>query len=151
MLGKAFIFYLIVVSQAVFSPTIPNSWHPSCTEIWLTHWNVKLKIWCMRVPFLSSLWHGQGLPNESWRITKVNNQYELCDTYPATLVVPATIPDEELKRVAAFRAKGRIPVSLQEQWTSFTKLFFLFFFFLLWVTFILDPLKHKPVMFVLSS
>ncbi|KAG7470901.1 hypothetical protein MATL_G00118800 [Megalops atlanticus] len=52
----------------------------------------------------------QGLPNESWRITKVNEHYELCDTYPATLVVPVTIPDEELKRVAAFRAKGRIPV-----------------------------------------
>ncbi|KAG7484338.1 hypothetical protein MATL_G00048570 [Megalops atlanticus] len=52
----------------------------------------------------------QGLPNESWRITKVNDQYELCDTYPATLVVPVNIPDEELKKVAAFRAKGRIPV-----------------------------------------
>ncbi|KAI1903163.1 hypothetical protein AGOR_G00024380 [Albula goreensis] len=52
----------------------------------------------------------QGIPNESWRITKVNDQYELCDTYPATLVVPVNIPDEELKRVAAFRAKGRIPV-----------------------------------------
>ncbi|KAJ8367980.1 hypothetical protein SKAU_G00080080 [Synaphobranchus kaupii] len=52
----------------------------------------------------------QGLPNESWRITKVNDQYELCDTYPATLVVPISISDEELRRVAAFRAKGRIPV-----------------------------------------
>ncbi|KAG5837119.1 myotubularin-related protein 2-like [Anguilla anguilla] len=52
----------------------------------------------------------QGLPNESWRITKVNDRYELCDTYPATLVVPVTAPDEELRRVAAFRAKGRIPV-----------------------------------------
>ncbi|XP_005472070.1 phosphatidylinositol-3,5-bisphosphate 3-phosphatase MTMR2 isoform X1 [Oreochromis niloticus] len=52
----------------------------------------------------------QGIPNESWRITKVNDHYELCDTYPSTLAVPVNIPDEELKRVAAFRAKGRIPV-----------------------------------------
>ncbi|KAM9385519.1 phosphatidylinositol-3,5-bisphosphate 3-phosphatase MTMR2 [Pholidichthys leucotaenia] len=52
----------------------------------------------------------QGVPNESWRITKVNDHYELCDTYPSTLAVPVNIPDEELKRVAAFRAKGRIPV-----------------------------------------
>ncbi|XP_023648320.2 phosphatidylinositol-3,5-bisphosphate 3-phosphatase MTMR2 isoform X1 [Paramormyrops kingsleyae] len=52
----------------------------------------------------------QGLPNESWRITKANEHYDVCETYPATLVVPANIPDEELKRVAAFRAKGRIPV-----------------------------------------
>uniref|UniRef100_A0A1A8GKD4 Phosphatidylinositol-3,5-bisphosphate 3-phosphatase MTMR2 n=1 Tax=Nothobranchius korthausae TaxID=1143690 RepID=A0A1A8GKD4_9TELE len=51
-----------------------------------------------------------GIPNESWRITKVNDHYELCDTYPSTLAVPVNIPDEELKRVAAFRAKGRIPV-----------------------------------------
>lgn len=41
----------------------------------------------------------------------MNDHYELCDTYPSTLVVPVNIPDEELKRVAAFRAKGRIPVS----------------------------------------
>ncbi|XP_053187259.1 myotubularin-related protein 2 [Scomber japonicus] len=52
----------------------------------------------------------QGIPNESWRITKVNDHYELCDTYPSTLAVPVNIPDEDLKRVAAFRAKGRIPV-----------------------------------------
>lgn len=53
----------------------------------------------------------KGIPNESWRITKVNDHYDLCDTYPSTLVVPVNMPDEELKRVAAFRAKGRIPVS----------------------------------------
>ncbi|XP_051902947.1 myotubularin-related protein 2 isoform X1 [Hippocampus zosterae] len=52
----------------------------------------------------------QGIPNESWRITKVNDHYELCDTYPSTMAVPVNIPDEELKRVAGFRAKGRIPV-----------------------------------------
>ncbi|KAK5618861.1 Myotubularin- protein 2 [Crenichthys baileyi] len=52
----------------------------------------------------------QGIPNESWRITKVNDHFELCDTYPSTLVVPVNIPDEEMKRVAAFRVKGRIPV-----------------------------------------
>ncbi|XP_063059927.1 myotubularin-related protein 2 isoform X2 [Engraulis encrasicolus] len=52
----------------------------------------------------------QGLPNESWRMSKVNDHYELCDTYPSTLVVPVTMPDEELKRVAAFRVKGRLPV-----------------------------------------
>uniref|UniRef100_A0A8D3B0S6 Phosphatidylinositol-3,5-bisphosphate 3-phosphatase MTMR2 n=1 Tax=Scophthalmus maximus TaxID=52904 RepID=A0A8D3B0S6_SCOMX len=52
----------------------------------------------------------QGIPNESWRITKINDHYELCDTYPSTLAVPVNIPDEELKRLAAFRAKGRIPV-----------------------------------------
>ncbi|KAG8136979.1 hypothetical protein E2320_005524 [Naja naja] len=51
----------------------------------------------------------QGIPNESWRMTSINEQYDLCDTYPALLVVPANIPDEELKKVAAFRSRGRIP------------------------------------------
>ncbi|XP_029410753.1 myotubularin-related protein 2 isoform X6 [Nannospalax galili] len=52
----------------------------------------------------------QGIPNESWRVTRINERYELCDTYPALLVVPANIPDEDLKRVAPFRSRGRIPV-----------------------------------------
>lgn len=53
----------------------------------------------------------QGLPNESWTISKVNSTYELCDTYPSMLVIPTNITDEDVKRVAAFRAKHRIPVS----------------------------------------
>ncbi|XP_074863506.1 phosphatidylinositol-3-phosphate phosphatase MTMR1 isoform X4 [Carettochelys insculpta] len=52
----------------------------------------------------------QGLPNESWKISKINSTYELCDTYPAVLVVPTSVKDEDLSKVAAFRAKGRIPV-----------------------------------------
>ncbi|KAL8180846.1 UNVERIFIED_CONTAM: Myotubularin- protein 1 [Gekko kuhli] len=52
----------------------------------------------------------QGLPNESWKISKINSMYELCDTYPAILVVPTSVKDDDLSRVAAFRAKGRVPV-----------------------------------------
>ncbi|KAI1898880.1 hypothetical protein AGOR_G00076960 [Albula goreensis] len=51
-----------------------------------------------------------GLPNESWTISKINSSYEVCDTYPALLVVPTSITEDELKRVASFRAKHRIPV-----------------------------------------
>uniref|UniRef100_A0A6I8NY38 phosphatidylinositol-3,5-bisphosphate 3-phosphatase n=2 Tax=Ornithorhynchus anatinus TaxID=9258 RepID=A0A6I8NY38_ORNAN len=52
----------------------------------------------------------QGLPNESWKISKINHNYELCDTYPAVLVVPTSVKDDDLSKVAAFRAKGRVPV-----------------------------------------
>ncbi|XP_077682093.1 phosphatidylinositol-3-phosphate phosphatase MTMR1 isoform X6 [Eretmochelys imbricata] len=52
----------------------------------------------------------QGLPNESWKISKVNSTYELCDTYPTIFVVPTSVKDDDLSKVAAFRAKGRIPV-----------------------------------------
>ncbi|XP_036113815.1 myotubularin-related protein 2 isoform X3 [Molossus molossus] len=64
--------------------------------------------WKLYDPLLE--YRRQGIPNESWRITKINERYDLCDTYPALLVVPANIPDEELKRVASFRSRGRIPV-----------------------------------------
>ncbi|KAJ0055793.1 hypothetical protein NL108_011385, partial [Boleophthalmus pectinirostris] len=52
----------------------------------------------------------QGLPNESWTISKINSSYELCDTYPSVLVIPTNISDEDIRRVALFRAKHRIPV-----------------------------------------
>uniref|UniRef100_UPI0037E965B4 myotubularin-related protein 1a isoform X2 n=1 Tax=Semicossyphus pulcher TaxID=241346 RepID=UPI0037E965B4 len=52
----------------------------------------------------------QGLPNESWTISKLNSSYDLCDTYPSTLVIPTNICDDDVKRVATFRAKHRIPV-----------------------------------------
>uniref|UniRef100_A0A452RTP6 phosphatidylinositol-3,5-bisphosphate 3-phosphatase n=1 Tax=Ursus americanus TaxID=9643 RepID=A0A452RTP6_URSAM len=52
----------------------------------------------------------QGLPNESWKISKVNSNYELCDTYPAVIVVPTSVKDDDLSKVSAFRAKGRVPV-----------------------------------------
>ncbi|ELV09569.1 Myotubularin-related protein 1 [Tupaia chinensis] len=53
--------------------------------------------------------NGQGLPNESWKISKINSNYEFCDTYPAVIVVPTSVKDEDLSKVAAFRAKGRVP------------------------------------------
>ncbi|XP_011936761.1 PREDICTED: myotubularin-related protein 1 [Cercocebus atys] len=53
----------------------------------------------------------QGLPNESWKISKINSNYEFCDTYPAIIVVPTSVKDDDLSKVAAFRAKGRVPVS----------------------------------------
>lgn len=55
----------------------------------------------------------QGLPNESWTISKMNSTYELCDTYPSVVVIPTNITDEDIRRVAVFRAKHRIPVSLR--------------------------------------
>lgn len=50
-----------------------------------------------------------GIPDASWRITDINSKYVVCPTYPATLVVPASVPDEQLKAVFNFRSRGRIP------------------------------------------
>lgn len=49
-------------------------------------------------------------PYDMWRISKVNEKYDFCDSYPQVLAVPAQATDEELTAVAAFRSRGRIPV-----------------------------------------
>lgn len=51
-----------------------------------------------------------GLPNDSWTISKINEKYSLCDTYPPILGLPIMTTNEELAEVARFRSKCRIPV-----------------------------------------
>lgn len=51
-----------------------------------------------------------GSITETWKITKINENYELCDSYPAILVVPSAASEEDLRQVAQFRSRGRIPV-----------------------------------------
>lgn len=70
--------------------------------------NAEMKSCSTDLDFLFFL---QGLPNHHWRITFINKCYGLCDTYPALLVVPFRATDEDLKRVATFRSRNRIPVS----------------------------------------
>ncbi|XP_074004341.1 myotubularin isoform X4 [Numenius arquata] len=64
--------------------------------------------WMVYTPM--SEYRRQGLPNERWRVTFVNEHYGLCDTYPSLLVVPYNATDDDLKKVAAFRSRNRIPV-----------------------------------------
>lgn len=45
-----------------------------------------------------------------WRFSQVNEEFALCPSYPATLVVPSTVSDEMLHLAAKQRSKGRIPV-----------------------------------------
>lgn len=50
-----------------------------------------------------------GVPNNMWRISYVNVQYELCDTYPAVLAFPKSVDDDSLIAAAPFRSKHRLP------------------------------------------
>ncbi|XP_074062808.1 myotubularin [Macrotis lagotis] len=52
----------------------------------------------------------QGLPNGQWRVSFVNKRFEMCETYPTILVVPYHSTDDDLRRVATFRSRNRIPV-----------------------------------------
>ncbi|CAE7411781.1 MTMR2, partial [Symbiodinium sp. KB8] len=44
-----------------------------------------------------------------WLLSSVNSAYKLCDTYPAFLALPRCIKEEELRNVASFRKRGRLP------------------------------------------
>ena len=45
-----------------------------------------------------------------FRISTVNTNYNLCNTYPHTLVVPTKMSDEEIVQSANFRSGHRLPV-----------------------------------------
>jgi protein-arginine kinase activator protein McsA len=49
------------------------------------------------------------IPDKYWRITHANSSYEVCDTYPAVLAVPAAVNDAKLGLAALFRSRGRLP------------------------------------------
>ena len=59
---------------------------------------------------LMAEFHRQGVPNAEWKLTALNEQYELCETYPSKLIVPAASSDAMLIASARFRSKGRLPV-----------------------------------------
>ena len=52
----------------------------------------------------------QGVPNDSWRLTDINADYRFSETYPRVLAVPSTSTDDDLRNVASFRSRARIPV-----------------------------------------
>ena len=53
---------------------------------------------------------GIGIDSQDWRFTPLNNNFELCESYPRVLVVPQITSDDDLKEVAEFRSKRRLPV-----------------------------------------
>ncbi|KAL4155900.1 hypothetical protein PRNP1_008001 [Phytophthora ramorum] len=56
--------------------------------------------------------HRMGISSSTnrWRLSYINDQYELCPTYPSILAVPASVSDSVLAVASKFRSKGRIPV-----------------------------------------
>lgn len=50
-----------------------------------------------------------GSGDSSWRITNLNNNFELCDSYPSKLIVPSNISDNMLKHSVKYRSKNRFP------------------------------------------
>ncbi|KAM9433516.1 myotubularin-related protein 9 isoform 2-T2 [Salvelinus alpinus] len=47
---------------------------------------------------------------DRWRLSHVNKDYSVCPSYPPAVIVPHSIDDETLVKVAKFRQGGRFPV-----------------------------------------
>uniref|UniRef100_A0A8C5LWZ5 Myotubularin phosphatase domain-containing protein n=1 Tax=Leptobrachium leishanense TaxID=445787 RepID=A0A8C5LWZ5_9ANUR len=47
---------------------------------------------------------------ESWRVSEVNDDFKVCPTYPAKVIVPLSCSDDILRKAAAFRQGGRFPI-----------------------------------------
>ncbi|CAI5734541.1 unnamed protein product [Peronospora farinosa] len=47
---------------------------------------------------------------DRWRLSFINDEYDLCPTYPSVLAVPTSASDSVLAVASKFRSKGRIPV-----------------------------------------
>ncbi|XP_036898068.1 myotubularin-related protein 9 [Sturnira hondurensis] len=45
-----------------------------------------------------------------WRLSYVNKEFGVCPSYPPIVIVPKSIDDEALRKVATFRHGGRFPV-----------------------------------------
>ena len=51
-----------------------------------------------------------GVNNDAWRITRINENYTICDSYPSVWAVPRNVSEELLKQVATFRSRNRLPI-----------------------------------------
>ena len=47
---------------------------------------------------------------DEWRLSEVNKDFTVCQTYPPLVAVPKDIDDDTLRKVATFRHSGRFPV-----------------------------------------
>eukprot|EP00094_Tigriopus_californicus_P000837 TCALIF_00809-PA protein Name:"Similar to MTMR3 Myotubularin-related protein 3 (Homo sapiens)" AED:0.09 eAED:0.11 QI:0/0/0/1/1/1/3/0/1109 len=45
----------------------------------------------------------------AWRVTKANEDFKLCSTYPERLLIPHSVSDADLSQVAEFRLARRVP------------------------------------------
>ena len=65
------------------------------------------KIWD---PFLlETEFMRMGVPNREWRLEEINQNFEICETYPPILYVPSSTTKSMLFASAKFRSRGRLP------------------------------------------
>ncbi|KAH7960643.1 hypothetical protein HPB49_022002 [Dermacentor silvarum] len=51
----------------------------------------------------------------TWKISSINEKFKFCSSYPRYLIVPTSVPDQDLETVASFRYSRRIPTVVWRQ------------------------------------
>ena len=46
---------------------------------------------------MSKIFNLQDINNDMWKISKINDRYTVCDSYPAVWAVPTAATDEDLQ------------------------------------------------------
>jgi hypothetical protein len=61
---------------------------------------------------------------KSWRLSEINVKYEVSPTYPKFHIVPVSVADDDLTRIAEFRSSRRFPSIVWRcvNWGLFTRL-----------------------------
>ncbi|OAF71494.1 hypothetical protein A3Q56_00736 [Intoshia linei] len=59
---------------------------------------------------LKSQYKRMNLPEHLWKISHLNSDFTLSETYPKYIIVPARVLDTTVRRCAEFRCKGRLPI-----------------------------------------
>lgn len=69
--------------------------------------------WCEDRKFVESEFVRMGFDKDArWRISDINKDFELCNTYPRFLIIPSNFKDDDLESVAKFRYFRRIPTAV---------------------------------------
>ena len=74
--------------------------------------NFKYEIegWKIYEPFKEFIRQGVEFSDNKFCLSSINNNYELCETYPSILIIPTKFSNNELFQISQNRMKNRIPV-----------------------------------------
>ena len=66
--------------------------------------------WNIYNPFNEYTRQGVEFSDDKFCLSSINNNYELCETYPNILVIPTQFSNNELFQISKYRMKNRIPL-----------------------------------------
>eukprot|EP01101_Sappina_pedata_P010047 TRINITY_DN6232_c0_g1_i1.p1 TRINITY_DN6232_c0_g1~~TRINITY_DN6232_c0_g1_i1.p1 ORF type:complete len:966 (+),score=254.75 TRINITY_DN6232_c0_g1_i1:186-3083(+) len=57
-------------------------------------------------------------PTDKWRLSQINSEFRMCDSYPEALIVPYSATEEDIRVSFGFRKSGRVPTIIWKHPTT---------------------------------